>query len=317
MDLSFRGATESRFNRFFICLLDVLGFESQFAELGLGGVLEKYIELVSVVDDQNAQMQALFGNAGFRESAYWAVGREVLVFSRLYGAWASDSILLFAHADFPANRYPEALESTPEHRRTLASDPSLGWMYHTVPCDSFLDLCNEVMCRSVEVRLPLRGAIALGDAVIRPDASVFLGAPLIEAARLEHAQRCIGASFANSFMGQVVPSRYQLSYTQHVKPYHTSAFSGSTLDWPRHWRKTRSEPLDDALRALDRDPNYRVYYEHTLAMAEASASLAELSTEPDNTAITAVYPQFSNIAQLKLPVFAVRRLQPSDDDEPA
>jgi hypothetical protein len=296
---------EYRFNRFLVGFFDVLGFESRFKALGLGGILEKYQELISVVDQRNAATEQWFGPLNFSEGAYWVAEGDAFISARLYGAYASDSILLFAHSDFPENRYPKALESTLEERQLRGQDPEQGWRYHPVPCDNFLDLCNEVICRSVEIGLPLRGALSLGEAVLHLERSVFLGQPLIDTARLEHTQLCIGASFANPFMQQIVPKRYSLPFTAHFKEDAPANFSGSVLDWPRHWRKTREGGLIEALDTLDMDTQFSPYYKKTAEIVRASQAVAHLFEAKEETFVTKVYPQFSS-PLLKLSVRAVR-----------
>ncbi|QBL80063.1 hypothetical protein EYA82_19900 [Burkholderia pseudomallei] len=68
---------------------------------------------------------------------------------------------------------------------------------------------------------------------------MYLGQPLIDAARMEHSQRIIGASFTRSFMKQIVPPRYLAPFDKHLKNARDDLFQGSVLDWPRHWRATR------------------------------------------------------------------------------
>ncbi|MFW2461718.1 hypothetical protein ACN4GH_19285 [Burkholderia pseudomallei] len=60
-----------KFNRFSLCFFDVLGFETRFSDLGLDGMLRKYVALVDLVDARNEHMGRLFGEMGFKESAYW------------------------------------------------------------------------------------------------------------------------------------------------------------------------------------------------------------------------------------------------------
>jgi hypothetical protein len=294
------------FNRFFVCLLDVLGFESKFKQLGLEGMLEKYLQLIHVVDSRNKRTEDLFELMNFSESAYWTSEGDGFVFLRMYGAYASDSIILFAHADFPENRYPQILEINNEERKCRASDPASGWMYQTAPCDTFLDLCNEVVCRSIEIGLPLRGALSMGEAVLHLDRGIYLGDPLIEAARLEKPQQCIGVSMGRSFMDQVVPSRYKIEHTRHFKgDVVPNQYGGTVLDWPRHWKKTRKETLDATISAMDTDPRFSDYYAKTREIVEMSDALADMYTGPEHTLITKVYPQFSG-AELKLNARAVR-----------
>ncbi|MGH8560134.1 MAG: hypothetical protein ACRESZ_22315 [Methylococcales bacterium] len=282
------------FNRFFVCFLDVLGFESRFATRGLSGMLEKYLQLVGIVDHRNEDTERWFGPMNFSEGVYWTAEPDAFISAKLYGAYASDSILLFAHADFPQNRYPAALNTTLEERQRMGQDPAQGWMYHTVPCDNFLDLCNEIICHSIEIGLPLRGAFSMGEAVLHLDRGIFLGEPLIDSARLEHMQCSIGASFAGTFMDQVVPNRFKLPFSSHFKSKVPYIFSRFVLDWPRHWRKTRTTDLFDALKELDVDPRFSNYYKITKDIALASQELANLYESAEETYITKVYPQFSS-----------------------
>ena len=223
----------AEFNRFVVCFIDVLGFELRFEALGLRGMLERYVQLVQIVNDRNAQTERWFGEMNFTEGAYWVANADVFISARIYGAYASDLILLFAHADFPENRYPQTLTLSPQQREAKALDPATGWMYHAIPCDSFLEVCNEVLCYGIELGLPLRGALSMGEAVLHLDRGIYLGNPLIETARLEHSQLCIGASFAKSFMSQTVPKRYQLPFRSHFKANVPETYAGAVLDWPR------------------------------------------------------------------------------------
>ncbi|MGH8555898.1 MAG: hypothetical protein ACRESZ_00265 [Methylococcales bacterium] len=258
--------------------------------------------------------------------AYEFLGRSLLDsrarrihFSQALWRYASDSILLFAHADFPENRFPKALDSTPEERQRKAEEPAQGWMmYHTVPCDNFLDLCNEVICHSIEIGLPLRGALSMGEAIFHLDRGIFLGQPLIDSARLEHTQLCIGASFSSPFMSQIVPKRYQLPFSGHFKKDVPPLFSGCVLDWPRHWRKTSKTELVDMLRVFDVDSRFGEYYQRTTEIAMASQAVAHLFESPDESYITRVYPRFSSpLLELSTRPFRCELIERTTDESDA
>lgn len=283
----------AKFNRYVVCLLDVLGFKSAFSSLGLEGIADRYFDLVDIVIGRNQATERFFGPLNFSEGAYHVSDGDAFVAARMYGAYASDSIILFAHADFPENRYPAALESTPEERKLRAQDRADGWRYHTIPCDPFLDLCNEVICHSIEIGLPVRGALSMGEAILHLDRGIYLGQPLIDAAVLETQQECMGASFARSFMDQVIPKRYKLSHSSHMKSGDTPFFAGVVLDWPRHWRATRGNDPAEAVRALGRGSSAKKYYDNTVKIIEASQAEAHLHESPADRRITSVYPQFS------------------------
>ncbi|RDU99752.1 hypothetical protein [Trinickia dinghuensis] len=296
-----------KFNRFSLCFFDVLGFESRFSDLGLDGMLRKYVALIDLVDAKNEHMGRVFGEMGFKESAYWLSDGDAFVVSRLHGAYASDSLLVWTHTDFPEARYPAAVDLAPAERERLASEPAEGWLYHPIPCDNLLDICNEMICHSLEIGLPLRGALALGEAVLHNERGVYLGQPLIDAARMEHSQRIIGASFTRSFMNQIVPPRYLVPFDKHLKDARDDLFQGSVLDWPRHWRTTRKSDLRETIRSLNTLPAAAAYYDNTLCMLDASDARAEMFDGPAEAPLGSVYPQFST-KELALRACAVRRI---------
>jgi hypothetical protein len=296
-----------KFNRFSLCFFDVLGFETRFSDLGLHGMLQKYVSLIGLVNARNENMRRLFGEMGFSESAYWTSDHDAFIFSQLYGAYASDSLLVWAHTDFPAARYPAALDLTPAERQRRASEPGDGWQYHPIPCDNLLDVCNEMICHSLEIGLPLRGALALGEAVLHGERGVYLGQPLIDAARMEHSQRIIGASFTRSFMNQIVPQRYLVPFDSHLKDVRDGMFQGNILDWPRHWRATRKTDAREVIRTLNTLPSATAYYDNTLRMIDASDAREGMFDGPEETRIRSAYPQFS-APELSLRARAVRRI---------
>lgn len=307
----------TKYNRFAVCFFDVLGFETKFKKIGLGRMLENYQQLIRVVDERNQRTKDWFGNLNFSESAYWTSEQEPFISNKIYGAYASDSILLFSFADFPENRYPEALNLKENESTVRASNPATGWMYHPIPCDNFLDVCNEIICHSIEIGLPLRGSLSLGEAVLHLDRGIFLGQPLIDAARLESNQKCIGVTFSKSFMSQVVPNRYQLPFNNQFKNP-SATFLVSTdlmLDWPRHWRNTRNSNLENFINNLNSIPEYTHYYRTTLETIESSNLRAQKFNSIDEMLITKVYPQFSNIDSLQLKTRLFRSVDKNGKEE--
>jgi hypothetical protein len=196
---------------------------------------------------------------------------------------------------------------TPAEHQNHASEPSNGWQYHPIPCDNLLDVCREMICHSLEIGLPLRGALALGEAVLHRERGVYLGQPLIDAARMEHTQRIIGASFTRSFMDQIVPQRYLVPFDAHLKDVRDGLFQGNVLDWPRHWRATRKTEVREVIRALNAVPPATAYYDNTLRMVDASDAQATMFDGSEDTRIRSVYPQFS-APELSLRARAVRRI---------
>jgi len=145
------------------------------------------------------------------------------------------------------------------------SDSLLFWtQYSKMALPSFTHAIAEAICFGLEAGLPLRGAIAVGEATLDSASGVFLGKPLVEVARTEKAQKWIGASFGPSFseprfnngfhLHTILP--YKSQYKDLTSPFAT----GITVDWPRRWRETRKSDPRIILRKLDRDPTFSEYY---------------------------------------------------------
>jgi len=151
-----------------------------------------------------------------------------------------------------------------------ASDSILLWANRALPCDDFLDACNDLICHGLEVGLPLRGAVSMGEAVLEAHRNIFLGRPLVDAARLEGGQKFIGASVCKSFVEQAIPKRFLLRFDRHLKSRGTEEWGGFVLDWPRHWLRTRSVDVEEVIRTMNIDAEHAPYYENTLDLVAHS-----------------------------------------------
>jgi hypothetical protein len=95
------------------------------------------------------------------------------------------------------------------------SDSLLFWTrYSKISLPSFTHCIAEAICFGLEIELPLRGCIAVGEAILDVDSGVFLGYPLVEVARGERFQQWVGASFGPSFTrpGSLTASIFTRSY---------------------------------------------------------------------------------------------------------
>jgi hypothetical protein len=277
-------------DKYLLAFFDILGFEKRFEEVGLEEIANRYDSLIDAVDRRNEHIATLFGDMNFHESAYWASEGDVVIFNRIAGAYASDSLLVWA-----SYLYPEARDKTVAQREQGAKDPAGGWVYHAVPCDNFMDMCNELICRSIEVGLPFRGALAMGSAILNKERRVFLGSPIIEAARLEPGQRFIGASLCRSFVPQTIPKRFLLPFDSHLKEGYQVLFGDAVLDWPRHWRKTRTDDARARIDSLSQNAGASSsYYEHTRALIDLSETYADRFESPHEVSIRAVYKEYSS-----------------------
>lgn len=288
---------------YYVALFDILGFEKRLAGLGLEELHARYESLIETVTYREEHIKRVFGDFDFEEAPYWSADADVFLFTKTQGAYASDSILIWAN-----RTWPDVRGMSQEKLLSHKASPSEAWKYNPIPCDNFLDVCNDLMCRGLEVGLPLRGAISVGDAVLDLQKHIFLGQPIVDAARLERGQSLIGASFSKSAIYQTIPKRFSLHFDRHIKECAREYWGGVMLDWPRHWRNTRKENLEQTVRALDTNPNFSDYYKNTLELIKYSLQFAGQFESIEETSIRSVYEPFhwSNTA-LSVRARSVRR----------
>ena len=148
------------------------------------------------------------------------------------------------------------------------SDSLLFWTrYSKMALPSFTNCIAQALCFGLENELPLRGSIAVGDAILDEKSGMFLGDPLVEVARGERSQQWIGASFGPSFSKHGFNDGFHLNtllpYKSQYKSLDSDHATGMAVDWPRVWRESRKTDPTSLVRALNRDPNFSNYYETT------------------------------------------------------
>jgi len=246
----------SKATEYFIAFFDVLGFENKLETLQLNKMTEKYKQLVDIVNKNNYRHNKL-KDKGLHGSFWTAEGIPFISYE-IKGAYASDSIIIWA------NRLSE---------NKVFDNRNVKFINPPVPCDDFLYLCNELICSSIEIGLPLRGSISMGEAFIDEKESIYLGKPFIEVARLEKRQKFIGATPCFSFREQPIVPQFLLPYKSHLKPLKQDEKDlsfGAVLDWVRYWRKTRKTNICDIINAMNTDKQFSIYYENTLKLIEFS-----------------------------------------------
>jgi hypothetical protein len=164
---------------------------------------------------------------------------------------------------------------------TCFSDKIMFWTnYNKISLPSFMHLISGTVCYGLELQLPLRGAISVGEAVLDKDAGKYLGEPIMEAARTGRLQKWIGVSFGNSF---TKPGYNEGFYLNTVLPYkshyknealgdeeESRHCTGMVVDWPRKWRETRKSDVAPLVSALDVKPKFSEYCERTLQFIKFS-----------------------------------------------
>jgi hypothetical protein len=233
----------SEFGLYIIAILDVLGFEQMYRSLGPQRMQAIYERLIAAA--QSCTDIHAIGMHRFDGALVPTMFQFELGF-----AYFSDTLLLWA---------------------------PLGET-HVSP---FLARCADVFLEALALGIPLRGAIATGEAVLDQKNGVFLGTPLIDAARLEHAQDWIGVSLTRSCT-EVLPwidSSMAMPYTPPCKTdTRAKLHCGFVLDWPRRAR-LRQIDIATALAAMNPPESHRLYYDFAGDFAEHSAKHARWNRE--------------------------------------
>ncbi|MCK4306482.1 MAG: hypothetical protein KAY24_19730, partial [Candidatus Eisenbacteria sp.] len=209
-------------------LFDVLGFKNMYRRLGPHAMHELYQELIKCV--QESVETTAVGMRGLASGE-----KSPLVFHfKLGAAHFSDTIMLWAPL-------------TPTH------------------ISPFLARCADLVAEAIKRGVPLRGAIAAGEAILDTDEGTYLGTPIIDAARLERAQDWIGVSLAHTCTAllQHVDSDLVLPYTPPCKPGARVLHAGVVLDWPRRVRNTATFDVAAAIRKMNSSSRYAKYYDNT------------------------------------------------------
>ena len=194
-----------------LALFDVLGFEHLLRTRGIEEMVAQYSALMKValtpqVSDLWTPILSPIGPGAFMPGLFRLP---------LEGAYFGDTILL-------------------------------GIPYSLNYIGPFLSRCMALFCHALRIGVPLRGSISVGPMVLNTRENTYLGAPLVEAARLEKVQEWIGVTLGVSVCSNFphIPFNPMLvrMYDAPVTPDGGALLSGLVLDWPRWWR----ERFDDA-----------------------------------------------------------------------
>jgi hypothetical protein len=206
---------------YLLAYLDVLGYEALMRRRGLDEIYALYIRLLDT------------GLAPHSEARPWAKALSAvrgelvpaLMWLPIHTAYFSDSLLLWVH-------------------------------YHPGHVQEFFERCARVFCEALDLGLPVRGAVTVGRAVLDKGRNIYLGEPLVEAARLEAKLDWIGLALGSSFRSETlripVPPDTVSPFTPPLKTGGGDLCSDLVLDWPRVWRESFSSSAVDRLQSLCR-----------------------------------------------------------------
>jgi hypothetical protein len=149
-------------------------------------------------------------------------------------------------------------------RHAYFSDTIFMWVpLERVFADAFVSHCATFVCEALAMDVPVRGAIALGEAVMDQASGTYIGMPIVESAFCEKIQEWLGVVFAHSatwpeFMSEVHPNQV-IEYDVPVKPGKESELPPVALDWPRRWEEIYGYPATRKVEELiAREPHQKL-----------------------------------------------------------
>lgn len=155
------------------------------------------------------------------------------------------------------------------------SDTIVLWCpYHPREFQSLCYATMEIMCKAIEIGLPLRGSISVGEAILDKEKHHFVGKPIVSAADAEKVQLWIGVTLCKEFREPPFNAGFNaacfMPWEKHLKDGALSEVTPLVLDYPRWWRETRTTSIQEAISRLNTKPKYSVYYENALEFANYS-----------------------------------------------
>lgn len=274
-----------------IALFDILGF-SKFVEAnGNQVILDLYNKLLDLVEKQ----KSVFG-----ESSNLA-GSVVPV--PISNDWTSNALIADANGYINVCHFSDTfiiyvnylLGKQPFWLRDTVHEPypllfgEIGTEQYPIVYEqhriylSFLQTCMDFFCQATVAGIPLRGCVSTGLAVMDPYKSIYVGSPIVEAARGEPGRNSIGISFGKSFNNHhPVYNNYFIPYFDDIKPEKSNYLSPMVLDWARYWRDNpefKKYDLHSCINNMNTDQQFSYYYDNAIRFYDFSEKHKDWSSE--------------------------------------
>lgn len=140
----------------------------------------------------------------------------------------------------------------------------------------FYEKCMHIFTEAIKRGIPLRGAISRGKAIMDEEKRLYLGQPIVEAARAEAAQNWMGIGITRSCQEAAISeARLLLPYTEHIKEDYIKngkyiLFTACALDWPKYWRNTQDGNVIPIIKDMIDDAAFSSYYDNAIKFVDYS-----------------------------------------------
>jgi len=224
--------------RYIIGVFDVLGFSALLETAGLDAVTEQYARLIAEAVTKPAMRIHNIIQVSKTEA------QSIFCVLPVQHAHFSDTILLWA----------------PLVQHFIAP---------------FLARCADMVCEALQMGLPLRGAVAVGRAVMHRTSGTFIGQPIVEAAKLEQAQDWLGVTLGASMLAADVACEFDptlvVPYRVPFKRRRINFPTSLALDWPNRFRARYGIDPSESIALINRSPAHSIYYDNAQKFATYSA----------------------------------------------
>lgn len=269
---------------YYIALFDILGFSNFVERNGNQVILELYNKLLDLINKQRSSFdksESFAGNvAPVPISNDWK-SNALIADANGYINICHFSDTFIIYVNYLLNKQPFWLaDQKNEPYPLLLGEPGaiqypIMYKKHHIYL-SFLQTCMDFFCQAVVAGIPLRACISTGLAVMDSYKSIYLGSPLVEAARGETARNSLGISFGKSFNNShPVYNDYFIPYLDNIKEDKKRFLSPMVLDWARYWRESPEYQNYDLVKYINRmntDAKHSFYYDNAIEYVNFSNS---------------------------------------------
>ena len=200
---------------------------------------------------------------------------DVLGFKSRLRSEGLDSVR-FGYRDL-MNRKLEAAGTIPVLSRTGGTNHLIA---STIFSDTILLWCNDewdalqtllasaayLVAKAVDMRWPLRGALAYGNCVLDRNSRTFIGQPIIEAYEAEQSQQWVGAAITRSLLDHPVVSG-RLGALEDIIEYSVPVKDGlPALSHALHWcpYSSRARQELETARLTTSNQDAKLYYSNAI-----------------------------------------------------
>lgn len=228
----------------------------------------------SKVEEKNIAL-AFFDILGTSEKIRCGQYDEVYDFYSYMVDLCSTEQIPISFSDLPGhfNRGADIVLNFPM-KHAFFSDTFIVWVEYEqlfgMSLRGFYEKCMDIFIEAIKRGIPLRGAVSRGTAIMNEEKKLYLGQPIVEAARAEAAQNWLGIALTRSCQEASVSEAWLLlPYTEHIKESYTkkgkdTVFTNCVLDWPKYWRDTQDGDVIPIIQEMNSNMAFSSYYDNAI-----------------------------------------------------